>query len=306
MSSSIPPVLMIVFNRPDHARKVFEKVKAVQPKRLYVAVDGPRRYRPDDEFQIKETVKIFNEVNWPCEVIRLVRPENLGCRLAVSSAITWFFDHEEQGIILEDDCVPDASFFTYSDYLLNKYKDTQTVMHINGVNFQDGHWRGTGSYYFSRICHVWGWASWRRAWDKYDINMEGMEEFFEHGLYKNILTYKEGGEYWKNALTQVKNGLIDTWDYQWAFSVWKNNGLSLSPNFNLISNIGFDEHATHTRRFDPRVSDKPLNGVDGTVNDPTVMVADYYADLYSFNKLFIGYQSDIVSRVKRKILSLAK
>jgi hypothetical protein len=302
----IPAVLMIVFNRPDHARKVFEKVRAVQPPKLYIAVDGPRKNRHDDQVKIRQCIKLFDEIDWPCEVRKLVRVENMGCRLAVSSAISWFFEQEEQGIILEDDCVPDTSFFTYCDHLLEKYKDVPSVMHINGVNFQDGNWRGTGSYYFSKICHVWGWASWRRAWQKYDIDMQGMEEFFDHGLYKSVANYKGSGEYWKNAFTQVKNGLIDTWDYQWAFSVWKNNGLSLSPNFNLISNIGFDETATHTRRFDPRVSDKALSIAESVIKDPVVMVPDYYADLYSFNKLFMTYQSDIVSRVKRKIRALSK
>src|SRR5260221_761939 len=302
----IPPVLMIVFNRPDHARKVFEKVRAVRPPKLYIAVDGPRKNRPDDETLVRQTIRIFDDIDWPCEVKRLVRQENMGCRLAVSSAITWFFEQEEQGVILEDYCVPDQSVFTYCDYLLKKYKDVQTVMHINGVNFQDDNWRGPGSYYFSRICHVWGWASWRRAWEKYDITMQGMEEFFDHGLYKSIANYKGSGEYCKNAFMQVTNGIIDTWDYQWGFSVWKNNGLSLSPNFNLISNIGFDQMATHTRRFDPRVSDKALSMAEAVIKDPTVMVPDYYADLYSFNKLFISYQSDIVSRVKRKIRFLAK
>ncbi|HEY4288445.1 MAG TPA: hypothetical protein VGN00_15180 [Puia sp.] len=301
MTSS--PILLIVFNRPSHARAVFEKVRAARPSRLYVAVDGPREHRPEDAALVQETIGIYENIDWPCEVRRLVRKDNLGCKMAVSSAISWFFANEERGIILEDDCLPDASFFPYCDHLLEKYQATDSVMHINGVNFQDGNRRGSGTYYFSKICHVWGWASWRRAWQKYDINMNGLEEFFSQKLYLSVLNYKDSLQYWQSSFVRTKEGLIDTWDYQWVFSVWKNNGLSITPNVNLISNIGFDEMATHTHKDDPRVSNKPLTALTGEISDPLLMVPDYDGDQYSFDKLF-SYKNDFVSKVKRKLYSL--
>lgn len=297
-------VLLLVFNRPSHARAVFEKVRAAKPSRLYIAVDGPRKDRPDDARLVSETISIYDTIDWPCEVKKLIRKENLGCKQAVSSAITWFFEQEEQGIILEDDCLPDVSFFPYCDYLLNKYKDEETIMHINGVNFQDGNWRGSASYYFSRVCHVWGWASWRRAWNKYDITMEGLDEFFDSRVYLSILNYKDSMEYWRPSLQKTKEGLINTWDYQWVFSVWKNNGLSIMPNFNLVSNIGFDASATHTTRHDIRVAKKPLSGLQGEITDPALIVADYEGDQYSFYKLFSLPRKDLVSKVRRKLAAL--
>jgi len=301
MTSS--PILLIVFNRPSHARAVFEKVRQTRPARLYVAVDGPRKHRPEDAALVQETIGIYDNIDWPCEVRRLIRKENLGCKMAVSSAISWFFENEERGIILEDDCLPDASFFPYCDHLLEKYQDTDSIMHINGVNFQDGNWRGSGTYYFSKICHVWGWASWRRAWQKYDINMSGLEEFFSQKLYLSVLNYKDSLQYWQPSFLRTKEGLIDTWDYQWVFSVWKNNGMSITPNVNLISNIGFDEMATHTQKHDPRVSKKPLTALKGEIKDPLLMIPDYDGDQYSFDKLF-SYKNDFVSKVKRKLYSL--
>lgn len=298
MTSS--PVLLIAFNRPSHARMVFEKVRLARPSRLYIAVDGPRKHRPEDAELVQQTLNIYQEIDWPCQVERLVRKDNLGCKMAVSSAITWFFSHEEQGIILEDDCLPDSSYFSYCDYLLEKYRNVDSVMHINGVNFQDDNWRGDGSYYFSKICHVWGWASWRRAWKLYDIRMEGLEEFFSKNKYLSVLNYKDSFEYWQPSFIKTKEGLIDTWDYQWVFSVWKNNGLSITPNFNLISNIGFDEMATHTQKHDQRVSKKPLVTITGNIKDPSVMIPDYDGDQYSFDKLF-SYKNDFVSKVKRKL-----
>ena len=301
MTSS--PVLLIVFNRPSHAKTVFEKVRQARPPRLYIAVDGPRAHRPEDAELVQQTIDIYNDIDWPCAVKRLIRKENLGCKLAVSSAISWFFDNEEQGIILEDDCVPSPSFFTYCDHLLDRYKDSGTVMHINGVNFQDGNRRGDASYYFSKVCHVWGWASWRRAWRLYDIEMKGLEEFFSQRLYLSVLNYKESLQYWQRPFLGTKEGLLDTWDYQWVFSVWKNNGMSITPNVNLISNIGFDAMATHTHNHDPRVSNKPLDALEGPIRDPELMIPDYDGDQYSFNKLF-SYRTDLVSKVKRKLNAL--
>ena len=303
MTSS--PVLLLVFNRPSHARAVFEKVRAARPPRLYIAVDGARKHRPEDAGLVAETLAIYKEIDWPCEVKRLIREENMGCKLAVSSAITWFFEQEEQGIILEDDCLPDPSFFPYCDQLLEKYRNEDAVMHINGVNFQDGNWRGSGSYYFSKVCHVWGWASWRRAWKKYDIQMNGIEEFFSQKLYLNVLNYKDSRLYWEPSFLKTKEGLINTWDYQWVFSIWKNNGLSIMPNFNLISNIGFDESGTHTKSHDPRVSKKPLSPVNGELVDPVMLVPDYEGDQYSFYKLFSLPRTDLVSKVRRKLGTLS-
>ncbi|MEI6947303.1 hypothetical protein V9K67_08920 [Paraflavisolibacter sp. H34] len=295
----VPPILMIAFNRPMHAQKVFEEVRKARPGKLYIAVDGPRKGREEDVRNIGQTIKIFDAVDWPCEVVKLIREENLGCKLAVSSAITWFFQHEEQGIILEDDCLPSPSFFDYCDHLLEKFKHNDSVMHISGVNFQDGNQRGAGTYYFSRICHVWGWASWRRAWEKYDIEMTGLETFFDDNLYKGIM---DDPGYWKDAFYGTKKGAINTWDYQWVYSIWKNNGLCIAPNLNLISNIGFDQMATHTKKRNKDVSDLPAQVIKDEIKDCHILIPHYEADRYSMKKLF--RKPGITDKIKWKLSHL--
>ena len=158
------PVLFLIFNRPELTEKVFQKIQDAQPKYLFVAADGPRDNKYGEKDLCEKTrAVVLENITWECEVKTLFRTENLGCRTAVSSAINWFFENVEEGIILEDDTVPDNSFFSYCQALLEKYRNHEQIMMITGDNFQDGIKRGNGSYYFSRYVHIWGWASWRRA-----------------------------------------------------------------------------------------------------------------------------------------------
>lgn len=301
---SVPPILLIAFNRPEHTQKVYEELRKARPSKLYIAIDGARKDRIDDVEKIKNTIKIFDSIDWVCDVKKLLRTENLGCKKAVSSAISWFFEQEEQGIILEDDCIPSISFFSYCDHLLRKYKYNDSIMHINGTNFQDGQFRGSGTYYFSRICHVWGWASWRRAWEKYDIEMDQLESFFNDNIYKSIINYPTSYKYWSNALYATKQGQIDTWDYQWVYSIWKNNGLCIAPNYNLVSNIGFDEMATHTKKEDKSYSNKPTSILNGPIKDCNILAPHFNADLYSFNKFFKAesFSKRLMRKVKKTLL----
>lgn len=171
------PVLFLIFNRPDTTRKVFAEIRRAKPARLYIAADGPRKERTTDIALCEQTRDIINEIDWPCQSYTLYRKENLGCKLAVSSAINWFFEREESGIILEDDCLPHPTFFKFCEIMLERYKDDTRVMHIGGSNFQEGMIRGDGDYYYSKWTPVWGWASWRRAWKNYDVNMVKWIEF---------------------------------------------------------------------------------------------------------------------------------
>lgn len=295
---------MIAYNRPQHLQKVFERVQEVKPARLYIAVDGPRENNEADIINITKSIAVFDQIDWPCDVKKLIRKKNFGCKMAVSGAISWFFENEEFGIILEDDCLPDISFFSFAAHMLERYKNVDSIMHINGVNFQDGNVRSDGAYYFSKICHVWGWASWRRAWQKYDLDMRDLENFFDKQLYRSIINYKGGDAYWRSAFFNTRNGLIDTWDYQWVYSVWKNNGLSISPQKNLVVNIGFDRHATHTKKVDANVSNMKLESLFDFEHDVCLKIPNYQADRYSFLKLFKGPSKfrRSLSWIKRKIL----
>jgi len=222
------PILLIVFNRSDTTRQVFKAIRQARPRQLFVAADGPREGVDGDGALCAAARSVATAVDWDCAVQTLFRDENLGCGLGPSTAISWFFENVEAGIILEDDCVPDPSFFRFSEELLERYRDVPRVMSISGDNFLRGRRRGAASYYFSRYPHIWGWASWRRAWQYFDY------ETIPEELRRHI------------------------WDWQWRLSVEKNRGLAVAPNVNLVSNIGCGAaDATHTTIKDERYADLP-------------------------------------------------
>lgn len=240
------PVLFIVFNRPDTTRKVFDRIREVKPSRLYIAADGPRAGRESDVAGCAAVRRIVQEVDWECEVKTLFSDENKGCKIAVSDAITWFFDNEPEGIILEDDCFPAYSFFFFCDQMLQRYRNDPRMFSITGTNKQKGGVWGDADYYFSRYVNIWGWASWARAWKDYDRTLA---RFPESDLPQVIARVYDDRFYIEDTIQifrKVKAGEIDTWDYQFNFLGFFTEGLTISPNVNLISNIGFGEGATHT------------------------------------------------------------
>lgn len=239
-------VLFLVFNRPETTRQVFDAIRHAKPPRLYVAADGPRASRAGETQRAEQVRQIATAIDWPCEVKTLFREKNLGCKHAVSSGISWFFEHEEQGIILEDDCLPSQTFFWYCEELLNKYKEDNRIFHIDGCNFTGERYSGETDYDFSRYALIWGWATWRRAWKTYDINLHSLFELQRFGVLRGYFGKKIIEKYWLNNLYQTKAG-FDTWDYQWIATVWAQNGLVIRPAKNLIKNIGFDIDATHTK-----------------------------------------------------------
>ncbi len=241
------PVLLLIFNRPDTTFKVFEQIRKYKPSRFFIAADGPREGVAKDKEKCDQAREIVRQVDWDCEVKTIFRDKNLGCRIALSSAINWFFENVEEGIILEDDCVPDLTFFQFCKELLEYYRNDQRIMTISGSNLQLGRKFTEYSYYFSRYPITWGWASWRRAWNFYDVGMKLWLEIREKGLLFDILENKREVSYWGNIFEKVYQGKIDTWDYQWLFACWLQRGLTILPDVNLVSNIGFGSSGTHTK-----------------------------------------------------------
>ena len=237
------PILFLIFNRPDTTQVVFDKIKNIKPTVLFVAGDGPRN--SEERKIVNQTREIINQIDWDCDVETLYRNNNLGCKTAVSSAIDWFFENNEMGIILEDDCVPHESFFRYCEELLVKYKDEMQVMQICGYNPLE-QVRINESYYFGKFGPIWGWASWQRAWKHYDVSIKKWDKIKND---KSLKKYCDSilEEKWRiDIYDRVKSGMINTWDYQWSFAKLINEGLSIIPAQNLITNIGFGENATHT------------------------------------------------------------
>ena len=283
------PILLIIFNRPHTTRRVLEVIRQVQPRQLFVAADGPRSDQPDDEEKCESTRAVVDEmVDWPCDVHKNYAEVNMGCGPRPATAITWFFENVERGIILEDDCVPHPTFFRFCEELLEYYKDNERVMHISGDNFQYGHKRGNASYYFSAFTHTWGWATWRRAWKHFDFSLTSVE------AQKHI------------------------WDFQWMKTVKRNGGVAVLPKVNLVSNIGFDADATHSSTRS-RYADIPTVSIEFPLMHPTRIEADRAADNYTsrthfreegFNerKLIRGLKNLIPlsmrQRLKQELLSL--
>jgi len=275
-----PPVLFVIFNRPDTTALVMEAIRAVRPERLYVAADGPRE-RNGDAARCEEARRIATEVDWPCELNTLFRNRNLGCGRAVSGALDWFFEHEEEGIILEDDCLPSHSFFRYCAELLERYRHDKRIMCISGNNFQTKNVTPY-SYYFSRYSHCWGWATWRRAWALYDFDIARRIDFRQLG---HLEAWSDGdpsfGRYWVDISEQMVRGEIDTWDYQWLFSCWTQHGLTCLPVRNLVTNIGVGPDATHTTDVNGRAACLPLKELDFPLGHPPLVVRHVEADRFT-------------------------
>ncbi len=294
------PVLFLVFNRPETTRRVLEAIRRVQPGRLYVAADGVRADHAEDKERCEKVLDLIRSgIDWDCDVKYLSRSRNLGCKHAVSSAITWFFQNVDEGIIIEDDCLPAPQFFHFCTALLARYRDVPRVAHVCGFNCQRGRVRGDGSYYFSRYFHVWGWASWRRAWSGYDVEMRDYRAFLESGCLDNLFERRSLREYWREIFDATAAGKVNTWDYQWVYRNFKEDRLAVVPNFNMMENIGFGASATHTssgsRRAPPVAS-----AIPDVFVPPSFTVPSRAADDFTYrNHLKLGRFYDMKHAVKR-------
>ena len=252
----IPPhplntaVLFLVFNRLDTTKQVFEAIRQAKPPRLYVAADGARANKEGEAEKVQAVRDyIMQNIDWECEVKTLFRETNLGCGNNINQSIAWFFKHEEFGIILEDDCLAEQSFFWYCETLLLKYKDDQRVGMIAGTNHVGSCF--SESYCFSKYKACWGWASWRRAWANMDLEMRWRKSSQAEDIIKNMGYSAISEKHWIHAIDSIDRKVVDAWDWQWYFTVSANNQLTIFPQCNLISNLGFGDDATHTRGSAP-------------------------------------------------------
>lgn len=291
------PVVFIIFKRPDTTEKVFAAIRQAKPPKLLVIADGSRTERPGEAEKCQATRAIIERVDWNCEVLTNYSEVNLGCAKRVSSGLDWVFEQVEEAIILEDDCLPDPTFFLFCEELLEKYRYDSRIMSISGQNVQMGRKRTNYSYYFSRYNHCWGWASWRRAWQYYDFHMKLWEEIKHSDFMKDILSDPRAVKFWNNFFQNTYDGLIDSWAVRWTFACWVQNGLSILSNTNLISNIGFGSEATHT--FSENVfASLPVEPIVFPLNHPSFMIRDEIADNLTQNTL---YDPDLKFRINKKV-----
>jgi|LauGreSBDMM110SN_4_FD.fasta_scaffold44576_1 hypothetical protein len=280
-------VLFLVFNRPRLTLKSFEAIRKAKPLKFYVACDGPRPEKKGEETIVAEVQKIVNQIDWPCEVKKLFQPKNLGCSNGVANAITWFFEHEEQGIIIEDDNLVHPDFFYFCETLLNKYKDNLRISTISGDNFQNGNKRGEATYYFSKYFGCWGWATWKREWKFYDKKINFWPQWKLSKDWINKFPDKVERKYWENIFNIMYETDFDSWAYRFLASIMHRGKLNIFPNVNLVSNIGFGEDATHTKKADNQESNIPTQSL-GKIIHPKLIEINYDADKYHFEWSFGG------------------
>lgn len=288
-------VLLLVFNRPELTRKVFNRIAGAKPKKLFLVADGPREGNADDEKACAEVKKVVENITWDCEVHRNYSDINLGCGIRVASAISWVFDHVDQAIILEDDCLPDPTFFPYCEELLERYKNDSRVMTVSGRNLYENQTSTEYSYYYSMYPGTWGWATWRRAWEHYDYHVWLWENLKETDFPLGITRHENTAKYMRHHFERAyRNDPPENyrqwdnsyaWDYQWVFNCWVQHGLSVIPDRNLISNIGFGKNATHTKNEDHEYASLPVTPMEFPLKHPPHKLVNRTADDYHFKKM---------------------
>jgi hypothetical protein len=289
MSLNIPqldtPILFLVFNRLETTQRVFEKIKSVKPRFLYIASDGARVNKNNESFVVSEVRSwLLENIDWNCEVKTLFREVNLGCGLAVSSAIDWFFKNEEMGIIIEDDCLVDESFFWFAEELLIKYQDNYTITSICSSNTIEYSGNNNESYFFSKYSLIWGWATWRRAWDNYDLSISSWPKLKETRWLNSVDKSYMFQFYWTHVFDTCYNKEVNTWDFQWNFSSFLNGGLSIIPNVNLVRNIGIGVNQTH--KVDSHYSTFVENKISFPLIHPKVSELNQFSDELLKKKIF--------------------
>ncbi|GAB2779028.1 hypothetical protein HNQ93_001558 [Hymenobacter luteus] len=302
------PVLLLIFNRPATTRRVFEAIRRARPRRLYIAADGPRATHPEDAARCAAARAEVARVDWPCEVFTLFRTSNLNCGVGPASALNWFFEHEEAGIILEDDCVPAPSFFRFCEELLAHYRHDTRVLHIGGNNFSREARRpqpaGADSYFFSTQVNSWGWATWRRAWRLYDFHLSQYHRLAAQGKLRGLYSSWLENRYRLGKIRSVV-GLPqppDVWDYQWHFTVAAHSGLCIVPAVNLVGNIGFGEQGTHTLDATDAFADIPTTDLAFPLQHPAFVLPDRRRDQQRFREFLWGRLAAKARRLAARLL----
>ena len=295
------PIVLFVFNRPECTQQVFSTISDLQPETLFIVADGPRENYITDEALCVETRNIFNQINWPCNVLKFYADKNIGCRNSIPNGLNLVFKHVDECIILEDDCLPQPTFFKFCEELLEKYRDEPQVMTIGGHRSDGPNEFNSESYFFSKYPSIWGWATWKNRWEKYDLNMAKWSDLRNKSWINKILTSNEEINYWQRMFDKMQNGL-DTWDYALVFSCWLHESLSIRPKVNMISNIGFGNDATHTKT----IQEAPPFAAPSNISFPLVHPQEIKVDKIAEKRIewvsFSGMDKRILLEARSKIL----
>jgi len=292
------PVALLIFNRPAHTQRVFEAIARQKPSRLLVVADGPRS--EEEAALCLEARSVINQVDWECDVSTNFSETNLGCRARVSSGLSWVFEQCEEAIVLEDDCLPHPSFFQFCDELLERYRSDERVTMITGDNLSSHPSANGYSYYFSRTLYCWGWASWRRAWHHYDVEMKLWPALRDTAWLSTLMCSSARQAHWKRIFDMTHSGMIDTWDFQWVFACWLQSGFTVVPVRNLVTNIGFGTDALHTTESDHPFSGMPRTALPQPFVHPAYIVQNPEAEEETFRNVKRGAASCLPARFGRR------
>jgi hypothetical protein len=293
----ITPVALFIFNRPQTTAAVFEVIRRVRPPVLLVVADGPRPAHASDDADCAAARAIIDRVDWQCDVRVDYADINLGLKRRVESGMQWIFSQFDEAILLEDDCVPEISFFRFCEVLLDRYRGDERVLSVSGNNFQFGHRRGETSYYFSRHGHIWGWATWRRAWLQYDPEMRDWPAARNEGWLDSLFPSRYARQYW-SYIFESNYRSKENWDYAWNFSYWRHGGVHVLPNVNLVSNHGFGAHATHTRQVDSRFAFLLTEPMSFPLLHPRSVAVDDDADAFTEEIMYSGTLKQAFERLR--------
>ncbi len=294
------PVVLIIFNRPAQTEKVFEVIRQAKPPKLLVIADGSRAERPGEAEKCAAARAIIDRVDWDCEIFRNYSDVNLGCDPRISSGLNWVFETVEEAIILEDDCVPHSTFFRYCEELLERYRHDARVMNISGQNVLFGRHRTEYSYYFSRYTLCWGWASWRRAWQYFDVDVKLWPEIRDQNLIKNVLVDPYAVKVWERTVQLLSDGHLTGWDFKWMFACWLQNGFCIIPNGNLVTNIGHGSEATHTNDEKSPYNNMLVEAMSFPLKHPPFVIRNLEADKFTQRTLF-DYDPNFFKKVQNKL-----
>lgn len=282
------PVAFFIYNRPALTAQVFAQIREARPRTLLVVGDGAQSEAPGDSERVQQTRAIVDAIDWPCERLLEFAPANLGCRRRISTGLDWVFSQVPEAIILEDDCLPHSTFFPYCDQLIERYRNEERVFAVSGNCFLSEKYAPLSSYYFSKYVHCWGWATWRRAWARYDVMLRQWPEYRDSGGLRRSVHSRTEHRFWKGAFNEVYDGRINTWDYQLSFAAFQQSGLTVLPRTNLVSNIGFGNAATHTFNGGHSLARLPTYPMAFPLRHPGRIEPFRWADKLTFHQIYRG------------------
>ena len=279
------PIVLIAFNRPDVTKQTFKQIRKKKPKKLFLIIDGPRVGNLKDIKNNEKVKKIINNIDWKCKVYKNFSKRNLGLKNRIVSGLNWVFTNTNSAIILEDDCLPSNDFFNFCEKILIRYKKNNSVKFITGNNFQKSKLNINADYYFSKYSHIWGWATWKSTWKLYCDDHKIWDKYLVSKKFSKICPNNLERRYWRLMFDKVKNGSLQSWSIYLLFTLWKNNGLTITPNVNLVKNLGFNNRGTNTKISQIKFN-KKTQSIGQNIKHPKEIFHNFSADKYVFENIY--------------------